>query len=91
MNGVVYYGAINDEGTLDTEQAFLSKPAFHHGYTFCRNDYFGYDPLPGTKKYCFCDYVAAKGETMYDQCATEGTNCQCDIGGSIIIGQPNGP
>jgi hypothetical protein len=84
---VVYYGAINEKDELDTTQEYTSRDAFYHGFTSCKNEYFGLDPLPGVKKYCFCDELKAHINDDYQPCAKNGEKCKCEVGGSVIMGQ----
>jgi len=89
-NGLVYYGAKNEDGMLDTSQNFTSRESFHHGWTPCKDSYFGDDTLPGVKKYCFCDHLVADGgKPKHEECSKEGGKCECELGGEVVFGTPN--
>lgn len=90
LNGIVYYGAKGSDGFLDMSQDYTSREAFHHGYTPCKDSYFGNETLPGEKKYCFCDEMAAHGRVKHKTCGNEGGNCECEAGGNVVFGISNG-
>lgn len=87
---LVYYGLKAADGKLDTSVNYAIAEADHTGYTFCKNEFFG-DPLPGDsrKKYCFCDESIGFFDAAIVNCAKQGSNCKCEIGGTIIYGQTN--
>ena len=88
-NGLVYYGAQTDDGMLDTTQNYTTRESFHHGWTPCKDSYFGNTTLPGIKKYCFCDELQAMGgKHEHLECAKEGGKCECELGGNVVFGTP---
>lgn len=89
-NGIVYYGAQDKDGFLDTTKDYTSREADHHGWTSCKDSYFGNETLPGKKKYCFCDELAAHGTIKHETCAKEGGKCECEAGGNVVFGLLNG-
>ena len=49
VDSVVYYGAINENGQLDTTRNYTSQEADFHGYTSCKNDFLGWIQFQGSR------------------------------------------
>jgi hypothetical protein len=89
-DSLVYYGLKTADGKLDSSANYAVAEADHSGYTFCKNQVFG-DPLPGDKrkKYCFCDESVGMRDAKVARCAENGKDCRCEMGGSVIYGNPS--
>jgi len=85
LGGVVYYGAKRTDGTLNTDKAYTFAEADHSSFTTCRDETFGFDPLPGQKKYCFCDEFQRRDASEYEKCANLGGDCTCAVGGTVLM------